>query len=189
MSDISVFDPDMLIWIDETGSDRRNSIRKFGYSLRGTRPRTHVLRVSGKRYSAIPVMSTTRGIEDVYVCADSVNGDVFEDFVIQCVLPVLPVILPFDGNNPRSVVVMDNARNHIQRVYDIITRVGPGARLVFLPPYSPDLMPLEEVFSKVKSVLKANEAAYLYTSLTLKMAFCTVTQADCLAYIRHAGYL
>ncbi len=93
MSDISVFDPDMLIWIDETGSDRRNSIRKFGYSLRGTRPRTHVLRVSGKRYSAIPVM-TTRGIEDVYVCADSVNGDVFEDFVCQCVLPVILPITP-----------------------------------------------------------------------------------------------
>ncbi len=86
---------------------------------------------------------------------------------------------------------MDNASiHHVQRVYDIIT--GVGARLVFLPPYSPDLMPLEEVFSKVKSVLKANEAAYLYTltpSLILKMAFCTVTQADCLAYIRHAGYL
>ena len=87
---------------------------------------------------------TTRGIEDVYVCADSGNGDVFEDFVCQC---VLPVILPFDGNNPRLVVVMDNASiHHVQRVYDIIT--GVGARLVFLPPYSPDLMPLEEVFSK-----------------------------------------
>ena len=43
MSEISVYDPDMLIWIDETGSTRRNSIHSYGYSLRGTRPCTHVL--------------------------------------------------------------------------------------------------------------------------------------------------
>ena len=47
-SEISVLDPDMLIWIDETGSDQRNSIRTFGHSLRGIRPRTHALRVAGK---------------------------------------------------------------------------------------------------------------------------------------------
>lgn len=187
MSEISLFDPDMLIWIDETGSTRRNNIRTFGYSLRGTRPRTHILRVSGERLSAIPVM-TTRGIEDVYVCTGSVNGDVFEQFLCQC---VLPIILPFDGNNPRSVIVMDNASiHHVERVYEIIT--GVGAKLVFLPPYSPDLMPLEEVFSKVKAALNANEHMFLYSltpSLILKLAFNTVTQKDCLAYIRHAGYM
>ena len=53
--------------------------------------------------------------------------------------------------------MIDNANiHHIGRMYDIIT--GVGARLVFLPPYSPNLMPLEEVFSKVKAVLKANES-------------------------------
>ena len=66
--------------------------------------------------------------------SSSVNGDVFEHFLCQC---VLPLILPFDGNNPRSVVVMDNASiHHVERVCDIIT--GVGARLVILPPYSPD---------------------------------------------------
>ena len=48
MSEVSVYDPDMLIWIDETCSTRRNSIRSYGYSLRGTRPCTHKLRVSGE---------------------------------------------------------------------------------------------------------------------------------------------
>ena len=46
MADVSVFNPDMLIWIDETGSDRRNSIRRYGYSLRGTPARVCQLRVS-----------------------------------------------------------------------------------------------------------------------------------------------
>ena len=187
MSEISIYDPDMLVWIDETGSTRRNSIRSYGYSLRGTRPCTHILRVSGERLSAIPVMAT-RGIEDVFVCKGSVDGEVFQQFLCQC---VLPIILPFDGNNPRSVVVMDNASiHHLERVYDIIT--GIGARLVFLPPYSPDLMPLEDVFSKVKATLKASDNVYLSTqtpSLIVKVAFSTVTQEDCLGYIRHAGYI
>ena len=52
----------MLIWIDETGSSRRNSIREYGYANRGVQPGVFKLRVGGKRISAIPVM-TTRGIE------------------------------------------------------------------------------------------------------------------------------
>ena len=60
-----MFHPDMLIWIDETGSDRRNSIQKYGYSLRGTPAQVFQLRVGGKCISAIPD-PTTRGIEDVY---------------------------------------------------------------------------------------------------------------------------
>ena len=99
------YNPDMFIWIDETGSDRRNSIRKYGYSLRGITPRICQLRVSGKRISAIPVL-TTRGIEDLYLTSGSVNGDIFEDIICRCVLPIL---LPFDGQNPRSVVLLDNA--------------------------------------------------------------------------------
>ena len=51
--------------------------------------------------SAIPA----RGIEDVFVCSQSVDGEVFQQFLCQC---VLPIILPFNGNNPRSIVVMDN---------------------------------------------------------------------------------
>ena len=97
----------------------------------------------------------------------------------------------FDGINPRSVVVMDNCSiHHTERVSEIIS--GVGAKLVFLPPYSPDLMPLEEVFAKVKGVLKNNDSGYLASSnpkLIVKLAFATITRSDCLGYIRHAGYL
>ena len=54
MAEIAMFSADMLIWIDETGSDRRNSIRRYGYSLRGNPARVCQLRVGGKRISAIP---------------------------------------------------------------------------------------------------------------------------------------
>ena len=187
MAEVSVFHPDMLIWIDETGSDRRNSIRKYGYSLRGMPAQVFQLRVGGKRISAIPVL-TTRGIEDVYTSKETINGERFEEFLCQC---VLPIIMPYDGVNPRSVVVMDNASiHHLERVQDMIT--GVGARLVFLPPYSPDLMPLEEVFAEVKALLRAIDSIYLASTtpeLMVKLAFTTMTQENCLAYIQHAGYM
>ena len=70
--------------------------------------------------------------------------------------------------------------------------ISSGAKLVFLPPYSPDLMPLEEVFAKVKQELKANDSAYLASStpqLIVRLAFTTITQKDSIGYIKHAGYL
>ena len=69
---------------------------------------------------------------------------------------MLLIILPFDGNNPLSVLVMNNASiHHLERIEEII--IGVGAKILFLPPYNPDLMPLEEVLSKVKSILEAND--------------------------------
>ena len=81
MATISVYDPNMIVWIDESGCDRRNSARRYGYSLRG-------LLCRGKRFSAIPVMSL-EGIHDVYLAEGSVNGEKFEHFVKECLLPVL----------------------------------------------------------------------------------------------------
>ena len=65
---------------------------------------------------------------------------------------MLPTIMLFDGVNPCSVEVMDNASiHHLVHMQDIIT--GVGTKLVFLPPYSPDFMPLEEVFAEVNPLL------------------------------------
>ena len=129
-----------------------------------------------------------RGVEDVYIHEGTVNGDVFEDFVCTTLLPTLQ---PFDGTNSRSVVVLDNASiHHLDRIQDIIH--SSGALIHFLPPYSPDLMPLEEVFSKVKYFIQANEHIFLTTSsprLLIAMAFASVTHSDCISYIRHAGYI
>ena len=68
---------------------------------------------------------------------------------------------------------MDNVSvHHLERVYDLLT--GVGVKLMFLSPYSPDLMPFEEVFAKVKAVLKANDNIYLNTTnpqLMVKLNF------------------
>jgi len=130
---------------------------------------------------------STQGVEDVFVTDKTVTGEIFQQFVEQ---PLIPILQPFDGTNARSVVVMDNASvHHINTVEDRIHQMGAIVR--FLPPYSPDLNPMEEVFSKLKLFLKHNQVAYTSTqspSWILMMGFNTITAQDCIEYIRHSGY-
>ena len=150
MAEISMYDPSMLIWLDETGCDGRNTIRKYGYSLRGMPLTDHRLLVRGVRYSAIPIMSM-EGIHDVYITEGSV------EFVRSSLLPIL---MPFDNINPRSVVIMDNASiHHVQEVSNLI-ETQAGVRLHYLPPYSPDLNPAEGVFSQIKYIMKQNHKLF-----------------------------
>ena len=96
MAEISMYDPTMFVWIDETGCDRRNSQRRYGYGVRGMPPRDHRLLIRGVRYSGIAVMSM-EGVHDVQLVEGSVNGDKFEEFVSETLMPILN---PFDGTNP-----------------------------------------------------------------------------------------
>ena len=102
----------------------------------------------------------------------------------------MPIMLPFNGSNPRSVLVLDNALiHHVEEVHQMIS--GCGAIIRYLPPYSPDYNPLEEVFAQVKRFLKRNHTLYHCTSDPrdlLTFAFCSIQIADCLNFIEHAGY-
>ena len=140
MSKISVYEPDMIIWIDESGCDRRNSFRKFAYTLRGIPPQDCRLLIRGTRYSAITA-ATVKGVHDVQLVEGSVDGNKFEEFVRSSLLPVLQ---PFNASNPNSVIVMDNASiHHVDGVSQLILQTG--ALLHYLPPYSPDLNPVEHI--------------------------------------------
>ena len=82
-------------------------------------------------------------IHDAYLAEGTVNGDIFDNIVDKCLLPCL---MPFNGINPRSVVVMDNASiHHVDKIRDLIEQKAK-AILCFLPPYSPGLMLAEGVF-------------------------------------------
>lgn len=187
MEEMSYLPADMIIWLDETGSDKHSEHRKFGYHLRGITPTSYRIAIRGKRMSCIAAMST-RGMEDVDIYEGSINGDIFTRFIAQSLVPILQ---PFDGKNSRSVVVMDNASiHHVEQVATLIQNTG--AILCYLPPYSPDYNPLEESFAKVKAFLKANEIIYETTHtprLIIMMAFNSVTTKDCMGYIKNAGYI
>ena len=124
-------------------------------------------------------------MEDVYITESSVDGDVFLDFIRRCILPLL---MPFNGINPNSIVVMDNASiHHTDPVLELITAVG--ALVKFLPPYSPDLNPIEEVFAEVKHYLEANDPTTESPESTILLAYNSVSIDNCLSYIEHAGYI
>lgn len=184
-AEVTHFDPAMIVWVDETGCDMRNALRKYGYGIRGMAPRSYDIKLRGKRYSAIGILST-EGIEDVYISEGSVNGEVFLDFVRRCLLPIL---MPFDGVSENSVVVLDNASiHHVDSVVETIQSVGALVR--FLPPYSPDFNPIEEVFGEVKQYLQANGSVFQAVSprAMILMAFASVSVDHCYSYITHAGY-
>ena len=146
----------MLIFLDETGSDRRNSIRKhaYGYSLRGKPLVSHELLVRGERISAIAFMSMS-GMLDCKTVKHSVNGETFYQFMQATVLPQL---MTFNGVTPHSVLIMDNCSIHHVYVDAIVNMVHEvGALVQFLSPYSPDYNPIEEAFSKVKAYLRATD--------------------------------
>lgn len=79
MAEVANFKAETFVWLDESGFDRKNLMCKFGYNLRGMPPQDHTLKIGGKRYSSITVMSMD-GVLDIYLVEGSVNGDVFMDF-------------------------------------------------------------------------------------------------------------
>ena len=120
--------------------------------------------------SVIAVMSND-GVEILRVIRGTVDGDTFLEFVERDLLPVLQ---PFNGMNPNSVVIMDNCSvHHVANVKSLIGEVG--ALLHYLPPYSPDLNPIEECFSKVKSCLKSTETVNDDLETAVLVVFTCVT--------------
>ena len=147
-----LLNPNMLVWVDETGTDRRDNIRRYGYALRGTRAVSHRILSRGKRINVMAAMSTS-GIIATNMTSSTVSGDTFFDFLSGTLIPNM---LPFDGLNERSVLVLDNCSvHHIEAVATLLQQAGIVT--LFLPPYSPDLNPLEEVFSLVKGYLKKHD--------------------------------
>lgn len=138
--------------MDESGCDKRAGFRRTGWSPFGVAP----LQVSqfhrDLRYQILPAYSQD-GIVLLRVFRGATDGTVFEDFLSQ--------LLQHCGRwpEPKSVVVMDNASfHHSERISQMCA--DAGVKLVYLPPYSPDLNPIEEFFAELKSFIKRNWSYY-----------------------------
>ena len=153
-------------------------MRRYGYSLRGIPLEQESFLVRGERVSAIAIISI-RGIIDVSVT----HGTTFYDFILKYLIPHLQ---PFNDINSNSVVVMDNcAIHHVPGIAQVIGE--SGALLHFLPPYSPDLNPIELAFSKVKSEIRNLERSMSECDIeTLMLAgFASITEQDCQGWFSH----
>lgn len=119
------------------------------------------------------------GITAPLVVDGPMNGQVFRAYVEQQLITTL---------RPEDTVIMDNLAAHkVAGVREAIERVG--ARLVYLPPYSPDLNPIELAFAKLKSMLRS-AAARVVDQLESTIAQCIdrFTSSECRNYFRHCGY-
>ena len=175
----------MLVFVDETGSDCRDTQRHKGYSLRGKPARSQKLLARGEHVSALCSM-TIEGILSCKIVRGHVSGDTFLEFVEN---ELMPTLMPFNGYNPRSVLIMDNCSiHHVDEVRELIEQTG--ALLHFLPPYSPDLNPIEEAFSKAKGMMQAMDyemQALDDIDTIVYAAFSTITQGDCEGWIADSG--
>lgn len=182
--DMSIYTSSMMIFVDEMGTDKKDTIRKRGYSIRGRPLVAHKLLVKGEHISAIAAISWT-GLLDVKLCNGAVDGDIFYSFLMDNLLPHLN---QFDGDSAHSVVVLDNCSiHHPEECVRVVN--DSGALVHFLPPYSPDYNPIENIFSKVKTVLKALEIMNDDTDMEelIFTAFATITPEDCRNSIANTG--
>jgi transposase len=170
-------DPGRFVWIDETGSHlgmtRRHSRAPRGQRAYGTAPGSR-----GKNRTLITSL-TLGGFGPGLLLDEAITYDTFDGYVIHRLAPTL---------KPDQIVVADNLTVHSSdRARDAIE--ARGAQLWFLPPYSPDLNPIEEAFSKVKAFLRTAEPRTLEAhSTAIWAALRTITPQDAAGWIAHAGY-
>ena len=99
-------------------------------------------------------------------------------------------MMPFNGSNPRSIAVMDNLSVHHACEVEEHFRQS-GIVLLFLPAYSPDLNPMEEAFSFIKSYLRKHDCLLQLIpdpSVIIEAAFDAITTEHCKSWITHSGY-
>ena len=166
-----------LIFIDET-STKTNMVRLRGRSRRGKRLVDKTPHGHWKTSTFIAALRHNR-LAAPFTIDGAVNGEVFLAYVRRVLVPIL---------KKGDIVIMDNLGSHkIQGIREAIR--AAGATLLFVPPYSPDLNPIEMAFSKIKSILrkKAHRTVEaLWTELG-QIAKC-FSPRECRNYLRHAGY-
>jgi transposase len=166
-----------LVFIDETGLSTKMT-RLRGRALLGERCRAGVPHGHWKTTTFTGALRLT-GMTAPFVYDGAMNGNVFLAYVEQVLVPTLA---------PDEVVIMDNLPAHkAAGVRDAIE--AAGARLLFLPPYSPDFNPIENAFAKLKALLRA-KAERTITTLwnTVGSLVDLFTPAECVNYFKAAGY-
>jgi transposase len=152
--------------------------RDYARAPRGQRVEDTIPRNRGTVTTMIGAL-TLAGLVAVMTVEGATDADVFLAFVNRLLAPTL---------KPGDLVVLDNVGAH--KVKEVRAAVeATGARLVFLPPYSPDLNPIEECWSKLKALLKSFGARTREElDFAVADAMARITPSDAAGWFRHAGY-
>ena len=179
-ADLAGGDPGGLIFVDETGIDARMA-RTHARAARGRRAPGKVPWGRWERLTVLGALAPDGMVASMSVAA-ATGTAVFLAFAEQVLAPAL-------RGRPDAIVVMDNLPAHkAEAVRDALDRAGLGHR--YLPPYSPDLNPIEQAWSKLKARLRA-EGARSREALEagLGPALAAITDRDACGWFRLAGYL
>ena len=166
-----------LVFIDESAA-RTNMTRLRGRGRRGQRVRDHA---PYGHWNTTTMIGSIR-LDGTISCM-AVDGattcDVFREYVRQVLCPTL---------RPGDIVVADNLSAHKDRESETLIEAR-GAHLEFLPPYSPDFNPIENMWSKVKTHLRAAKARTHETLITpIGQALKSITSTDAQGYFFSCGY-
>ena len=167
-------DPRKLVFIDETWA-KTNMTRLRGRAPVGERLVAAVPQGHWKTTTLIAALDH-RGVRCSTTVDGAVNREVFEAFVAQVLVPAL---------SPGDVVVMDNLSSHKGTAVRELVE-GQGATLLFLPPYSPDLNPIELAFAKLKQLMRSaghRTMAALWSDVQRMLD--QITASDAAAFMRH----
>lgn len=170
-------DPARLVFIDETWAKTKMT-RLCGWAPRG---RKLLAKVPHGHWRTLTFLAALRHdrIDAPCVIDGPINGESFLAYVEQLLVPTL---------KPGDIVIIDNLGSHKGKAVRRAIR-AVGARLFFLPPYSPDLNPIEQVFAKLKLLLrKAAERTIEATWKRIGTLLQAFKPQECANYFRNAGY-
>lgn len=149
---LSEFNSCHLVFVDESGCDKRIGCRQTGWSPLGVTPVQVSKFHRGQRYQILPAYAQD-GIMLARIFKGSTDAALFESFIEQ--------LLQHCGRwpEPKSVLVMDNASfHHSDHVKQLCSNAG--VKVLYLPPYSPDFNPIEEFFAELKYYIKKAWPSY-----------------------------
>ncbi len=169
--------PERLRFLDEAGATTILT-RLYARALGGARTSEAVPRNYGASTSMIATIGVS-GVEAAMTIEGSVDTIVFNEYCEQVLRPSLEV---------GDVIILDNLTAHrASRIEEIACQ--QSARVIWLPPYSPDFSPIELMWSKVKTYLKKVKArTQEELEKAIALALETVTATDCINWFRHCGY-
>jgi transposase len=153
--------------------------RRYGRALRGQRLIASVPHGHWKTSTFLAALRQDR-ITAPCIIDGAINGETFRAYVEQFLAPTL---------TPGDIVIMDNLGSHkVAGVRQAIE--AAGARLLYLPPYSPDLNPIEQLFSKLKAILRkaaARTIDSLYAAVAKALTACKAD--ECASFLANDGYI
>jgi transposase len=166
-----------LVFVDESGANTKMT------RLRGRAPEGQrvVGRVPHGHYQTTTLISGIRlkGPCAPWLFEGAMDGEMFLAWVVEGLVPTL---------QKGDVVIMDNLATHkVQGVAEAIA--AAGARLLYLPPYSPDFNPIENMWSKIKQILRSADPRTEGELIeAAKTAFNSITTSDCIGFFLNAKY-